>query len=366
MADAKGLALEAARRVRLSRGYAGLGASERRVLDRDLSRIEDALAENDADPYATSLGSPVEEFQRQLAGGAQPSQTAPQAAPPPPPMPASAVDLLGRRTAESLESIDFPRFVAGLVTGTFQAIVDASVQQMREYAQLVASLARTVDDFTRDNVSPNQTRDWLAERHAADLTVALPAAGRQGAPRLLPRPGKADQSPAWLEQYHLGGKSLTPELTDGELVEAARTRVGEERMQHLATLVLMGVNRIVVNDGEIKAKLQFHASATERTRADVGGVSAGGIAARPMDPGGTAMQVSTLRANQQSNTSLRADLVGEVRISFRTETFPLERFADSAAIQLINRHARTPAATAAQGGTPATEAAAPARGGKAP
>jgi len=32
--------------------------------------------------------------------------------------------------------------------------------------------------------------------------------------------------------------------------------------------------------------------------------------------------------------------MGEVRISFRSETFPLDRFADSQAIQLLNRHAK--------------------------
>jgi hypothetical protein len=52
------------------------------------------------------------------------------------------------------------------------------------------------------------------------------------------------------------------------------------------------------------------------------------------------MMVSTVKANAQADASIKADLMGEVRIAFRSETFPLERFADSAAIQLINRHAR--------------------------
>ena len=52
--------------------------------------------------------------------------------------------------------------------------------------------------------------------------------------------------------------------------------------------------------------------------------------------------VSTVKANAQSESAIKANLMGEVNIQFRTETFPLERFADSNALQLLNRHARTP------------------------
>src|SRR6185436_17506084 len=81
-----------------------------------------------------------------------------------------------------------------------------------------------------------------------------------------------------------------------------------------------------------------------------------GIAGRQVNTDAKAqMMVSTLKLNAQADAAIRADLMGEVRISFRTETFPLERFADSAAIQLINRHARW------QGSAPAPgEPAAPA------
>ena len=48
------------------------------------------------------------------------------------------------------------------------------------------------------------------------------------------------------------------------------------------------------------------------------------------------LMVNTASINAQSDINVRADLTGEVRVKFRSETFPLERFADSAAIQLIN------------------------------
>jgi hypothetical protein len=38
--------------------------------------------------------------------------------------------------------------------------------------------------------------------------------------------------------------------------------------------------------------------------------------------------------------AVRANLVGEVALKFRSVTFNLERFADSQAIELINTHSR--------------------------
>jgi phage tail sheath protein FI len=60
-----------------------------------------------------------------------------------------------------LDAVDFPDFVAGLVQGVFAAIVDASVQQMQAYADLLAGVAKTVDEFAEDNVSEAAARDLL-------------------------------------------------------------------------------------------------------------------------------------------------------------------------------------------------------------
>ena len=49
-----------------------------------------------------------------------------------------------------LNSIDFPESVAGLINGVFDAVVDASIQQMNEYAELIESVSKSVDQFTFD------------------------------------------------------------------------------------------------------------------------------------------------------------------------------------------------------------------------
>jgi hypothetical protein len=132
-------------------------------------------------------------------------------------------------------------------------------------------------------------------------------------------------------------------------------------------MVLMGINRVVVDDGEILAKLMFHIDASETTalRFDQTKTTIGNMAATAGRSQFTAqgLMVNTTSLNAQSDINVRADLTGQVNVKFRSETFPLERFADSAAIQLINQNAKVPpprteAAPAAP--TPAPAAQAPA------
>jgi hypothetical protein len=365
MTDRARLALAAAQAVRRSSGYAALETRERQQLDVHLGQLEQALAYGNGsegrDPYAVPLETPAD-LQRGFgpAPRSTPSPTTQTASPPPAAAPPPGTEVIGARARQALEAVDFPSFVAGLVSGTFQAIVDSTAQQVREYAQLVASITKSVGEFSRDNVSPNQVRDFLVGRHPKDLVLVIPKAGERGSPRLRPR-SKNAESPAWLAQYGLADQELSDELVEGPLIEAAKLHLGEERLQTLATMVLMGINRIVVNDGQIKARLQFHASARESLKADVAMQSVGqqlGIAGRDTQmQSAVSTMVSTINVNAQADVAVRANLVGEVAIKFRTETFDINRFADTQAIQLLTRHSRmtdgAPAAATPGGAAPA-------------
>jgi hypothetical protein len=360
------LALDATRRLRASAAFRDLSPGEQARLGADLDRIERALGAPPAprpaaargptygDPYAIAHATPAD-LQRDLGGGARRSAPGPGAAPPqaaaaPPPARKSVFEQ-GQGIGDTVEAVNFPGFVAGLITGTFQAIVDATAQQLREYADLVANLSRSVDEFARDHVSADQVRAHLAGRHR-ELRHVAPPPGTGAETSLAIAPGAEGTSPGWLGDYGLDGEELTAELIAGPLHDAGKTQLAEQRMSTLASMVLMGINRIVVSAGDIKARLQFHAAVREQTDAELATAQMGtGIAGRAGGAGAQLM-VSTVKANTQAEASLKANLTGEVRIQFRTETFPLERFADSPAIQLLNRHAKwrgEPAAPAAPG-----------------
>lgn len=255
----------------------------------------------------------------------------------------------GSAAKHTLDSIDFPSFVASLVQGTFQAIVDSSIQQMEAYSQLLASVAKTVDQFMDEHITDDMARDHLADNHGdifgREVTSSGPKLTIQPPP--LPQPGQASAPPLPGFLQDLGftdAGDLDEQAVNEAVIPQVRRTLAETRHQSLATMVMMGINRIVVDEGEINAKLIFTVDASETTAVtfdDSKTTSWGMSGTMGRNPfGASGIVVTTTNVNTQSDINLRAELTGEVRIKFKSDYFPLERFADSAAIQLINNYAR--------------------------
>ncbi len=271
---------------------------------------------------------------------------------------AAATDTLARRAGALSDEIDFPAFVAGLVHGTFDAIVDSAIRQMESFAELVSAIARDSQSFTRDNVTVNQARDWLLHHFPQDLTLELKDP-ETGQPRLRPRQAAEDAdptSPGWLKDFGLEGQQLTDELIEEQLVPTARQRVGDSRLQMLATMVLLGLNRIVVRDGSISARVRFRAVAHDLAKVDyavsqdpAGGPSWGSRGSNAYVTHDT--KISTVGVNVQAESDLKAELFGEVKINFVSETLPLDRFVDQARLTLLQSHSR-PVASLIAGAPP--------------
>jgi hypothetical protein len=298
---------------------------------------------------------------------------APAAAAPGAPRSAPATETLARRTGALINEVNFPGFVAGLVHGTFDAIVDASIRQMESYADLLAAVAKTTEQFTDDNVSPDQARDWLAQHHAGEVALRLPRGSDEVARGAQLAPRAEGSSPAWLADFGLEGQELTAELLEEQLVPQVRRQIGTERHRLLATMVTLGLNRVAVKDGSISAKVMFRAAARDNTTVqyaqnpDTASGSPGAWGARGSTAyAGVSTLVQTVNVNAQNDTNLRADLFGEVKLNFVSETLPLDRLADPQALGLIQRQAvlgaPRAAATAAPAAVPAGATTPPATG----
>lgn len=280
----------------------------------------------------------------------------------------AATETIARRAGAMVNEIDFPGFVSQLVHGTFDAIVDASIRQMESYSSLVSAVAKTVDQFTEENVTFNQARDWLASRYPGDIAVKLPEAN-ETEPQLVPR--SEDASPVWLADYGLDGQTLSTELLEQQVLPQVRNKVGAERQQLLATMVLLGLNRVAVRDGSISAKVMFRAAARDAaavqyaTSTDPQAVANWGERGSLSQAGQGTTMVSTLAVNAQNESSVRADLFGEVKLNFVSETLPLDRLADAAKIALVQQHSPTMrAATAPAAAAPAQPTATPPASGE--
>jgi hypothetical protein len=355
IAAARRLASQLDTVLQRSGAFRSLEPVTRDALLRDVAAIQQAIGAEPSDPYALALDMPPG-FNRTLPrgpggrGGPAPTPSGNGAAPAAPPAPrAAATETLAARAGALVDEINFPSFVAGLVGGVFDAVVDASIRQMEEFANLVSAVAKDVDQFTQENVSTNNARDWLAERYPGDLQLELPRQNDDAEPRLRPRSAEEEpaESPAWLADFGLDGEQLSDELVEEQLVPAARQRLGESRLKTLATMVLLGMNRVNVRDGTISARVRFRAAATDKTRIDY---------ASSNDPGGGGWgtrggpgfvdhqtMISTVGVNAQADTDLKAELFGQVELNFVSETLPLDRFADAAALSLVQRNSRVQA-----------------------
>ena len=276
------------------------------------------------------------------------------------------VDALGRRAGSLLDEIDFTAFVSSLVQGTFDAIVDSSIRQMEAYADLVAAVAKPLDQFTQENVTRNQARDWLVEQYPSDIQMQQDG----GEYRLIPAAkSEAEQEfgepPVWLSDFGHEGAELSGEFLEETLLPLARERVAQQRLSTLATMVLTGINRVVVKDGSVGARLRFRASAGESATVQY---------ATSNDPGtgvtewgrrgagrGAVTKVSTVDVNAQSDTELEARLYGDVKINFASETVPLDRFINQAQQALLERHSRMQRGASNRSTAPALPSPAPAQ-----
>jgi hypothetical protein len=118
----------------------------------------------------------------------------------------------------------------------------------------------------------------------------------------------------------------------------------------LSTMVLLGMQRVVIKDGTIGARLRFRAAAADRAAVqyatsndpDTGGATWGARGSQS-----AITKVSTVGVNAQSDSELKAELFGDVKINFGSETLPLDRFVGEAQRTLLERHSRTPRAAAA-------------------
>jgi hypothetical protein len=281
-----------------------------------------------------------------------------------------------------VKKVDFPRFVSGLIQNVFQAIVDSSIQQMRAYGELLANVAKTVDQFAQDNISENNARDWLVNKFPGELgvdTESMSGGFDANSPEPQPQPKLAvtsEDPDATLKKISDSlqiAKTITDindEDEERRLVQAARLQIARSRQQLLASMVVLGINRIVVTDGLIHAKVVFDMRASDvakrqakasmydkkRETSETSASISYGSWFSPIDAGystkDTSEHVATVESSvddtSESKAEVKAKLTGEVRVNFKSDYFPMEKLANPQMIAAIQGNAKPVDTTAPQ------------------
>ncbi len=379
-----------------SEAFNALDEDKRRNLAKDLVQIGTYLAEPDGVRVAPSQQSaPVRDLAEQGVRTSRDSGT---------PGDGEFVAQGAREGAEVagalLEAVNFPEFVSGLIDGVFHSIVTSSIEQIEAYAKLVADVSKSLNQFRDDNTTQNQGKDHLVEKYpdVFQLTMDTGDFGSDfgnfdgegesapAGPRVTLRSG-VDEGAA-VERINQEMpldepiSKLDDKIIESVLVPAARTQLATSRQQLLATTIMMGINRIVVTDGKIAAKVMYdfrardnmkyrnsaqsfdygdqyittnsgnyeHEGSDRRqgySRSSDGSYTGGSRDASYYSKGeykNTSQPVLKLASASQTsvdaNLETKASLAGMVEVNFKSDYLPLEKLANPESIAAIQMNAQ--------------------------
>jgi hypothetical protein len=286
-----------------------------------------------------------------------------------------AAERVAGTTRAILNAVSFPRFVTELINGVFKAMLDSDLQQMNAYVELLNNVAASTEGFAAANLGADRARTWLAERYPASFEVVGPSSELDG-----PGEESGDQStlqlragasmppaPALRTDLGLGDDEPVP-ISDPErvLVPLAQRRLAKMRQEMLATMVLLGMQRIVVESGRIHASMRFHIDTRSAAHADQGSTldvrnqvnASGSFGYGPWGASAavsnTIGYVSTQRSQTTEEMNTDLDLNSSVEINFKSDYLPWDRLATPGQARTIRENSRNPSAeqTAGRAETP--------------
>ncbi|MEO8553549.1 MAG: hypothetical protein ABI678_26425, partial [Kofleriaceae bacterium] len=251
----------------------------------------------------------------------------------------AAVNAAGRTVRNLRDSIAFPEFVQSLITGTFQAILTSSTMQLGSLGELLDNVSASSTDF-ESTIPDNDVRSWAVQRFSflrlVEGTVGM--ANQEADIHQYDAQLKAALSASDSDVGGIGGSDL-----ESSLLPLVRRKMGRDRQGILATLVQMGLQRIVVDDGRLEASMDLRVDAQSNSQEDQQaldslGITAGASGSFGVGPWGASVQASTaigrVRSDHQQTQeqiAARAALRSSVQLAFRTEQVPLDRMADAGA-----------------------------------
>lgn len=261
-------------------------------------------------------------------------------------------DIIDRfREAADVRKLGFAEFTTDLITDTADAIVASTIKQIRSFGELVKELAQGLAAFQEKNAGPGAVREFLVlnfPNTAGDDTIVQVDADYNLAQYndIIAKLGPIDESvlarpePGSTEMFSEEGVAAIQAATRNLLLERAA-----RAYEQLENLIRVGYARVVFDDGHILTRLKFNVNAVDRdvenrsrtstTSSTFGGGIRGGLFGpigaafgwAQLGFGGRKSNITVESVSSQSFEAITMDanILGEVRVDFKTETFDLEK-----------------------------------------
>lgn len=243
------------------------------------------------------------------------------------------IDQAGDLAGDFIDQVDFPGFVKDLLKGVFDANLKVTLDQMAAYQKLLKEASASVSKFI-NAIKDDEAFGYLAENQPDEFSIEFTDETDESGNRKVSLTDKDGN------RLDIGDNEVKARVMD------AKIRMAQEQRAMLREMVLMGVQRLVVERGQIKANVVFDIKASEKiTRQDKaqltsasssgGSVSASGgligsIFGGPRGGHSWSNQntrISVSSAKGDASTDLSAKLGGSVDITFKSDYFKLDNFA---------------------------------------
>jgi hypothetical protein len=231
-----------------------------------------------------------------------------------------------------MEGVDFPNFVKDLLQGVFDANLNVTIQQMKAYQDLMKAATASISKFV-NAIDDSESFGYLAENSGDDFSFGND--DESGKQVLMDREGNV---------LAVAGEGIDDNTLKAKIMDA-KIAMAKEHRALLRETILMGVTRLVVEKGTVKAGVVFDIKAKEKIENQdkaavkdakstsgsisiqppfggfLGGASGGGTHSR------TQSKISISSAKSQNETELNAKVTGSVEIIFKSDYFKLDNFA---------------------------------------
>jgi hypothetical protein len=238
-----------------------------------------------------------------------------------------------------VNQIGFAEFTSKLISETVDAVVGATIRQIKSYAELVQELSQGVAAFKAKCVTAESVQQYLADAFPAEGGGSAVAAGNTYDhalyEQIVNRFGQIDG----FEDPQDGTSTFDADQVQAiaDKTQALLNQAAEASYEHLRTMLQMGYARVIFTSGRIKSKLTFDVQATDnrnRTSSDLAqsafNASAqmkGGIFGALLGVSGSTsysqLRVRTVKASDVEADKVKGEIMGEVEVNFARWTHKL-------------------------------------------
>ena len=150
--------------------------------------------------------------------------------------------------------VNFPQFVADLLKGVFDANLEVTLKQMESYQQLLKSATTSISKFVRE-VDDAAAFGYLAENNSDEFGIDFSDDEKD----------ESGQPKAILTDKDGDALDIVANQVKDKIMDA-RITIAKQRRTLLREIILMGINRIVVENGNVKAAVIFDMKASEKIK----------------------------------------------------------------------------------------------------